>query len=104
MSLRAPRLKRRVGEAISSNAGIASSQRALLATLAPHASAGVTSSRNGRDQHNPIAVLYRRLHTLQILDVIFADEQIHKRAQLPAFIEQMRLDGRILICQVAQRF
>ena len=63
----------------------------------------MTSSGYRRYQHNPIALFHRRPHALQIFDIIFADEQIHKRAQFSAFVEQMRLDGGILSCQIIER-
>jgi len=64
----------------------------------------MTSSRNGRDQHDLIAFFNWRFHTLQVFDIILANEQIDERAQFTGFVEQMRFDSRELCCQIVQRF
>jgi hypothetical protein len=64
----------------------------------------MTSSRNGRDQHDLIAVLDGRFHALQVFDIVFADEQVDERTQFTSFIEQMWFDGWELHRQVVQGF
>ena len=61
------------------------------------------STRDRRDQHDLIAILDGRIHTLQVFDVVLAYEQIHERTQVAAFVEQVRLDGGELRGQVGQR-
>ena len=59
-------------------------------------------TRNGWNQHDLLAIFDRRIHALQVFDIVFANEQIYERAQFTAFIEQVRFDGGELIGQVGQ--
>jgi hypothetical protein len=63
----------------------------------------VTSTSNGWDQHKSIAILDRRVHPLQIFDVVLTNEKIDKWTQFTTFVEQVRFDGGILCGQIRER-